>query len=42
MLKQLGIRTSKSLPRGLLDNAGVEESGLALAAEADESPEAES
>jgi len=42
MLKQLGIRTSKSLPRGLLDNAGVEESGLALAAEADESGEAES
>jgi DNA recombination protein RmuC len=45
MLKQLGIRTSKSLPRGLLDNAGVEEGGLAegeglaLAAEADEAEE---
>jgi DNA recombination protein RmuC len=41
MLKQLGIRTSKSLPRGLLDNAGVEGEGLALAAEAEESGEAE-
>ena len=36
MLKQLGIRTGKSLPRGLLDNAGVEGEGLALAAEAEE------
>lgn len=35
MLKQLGVRTSKSLPKGLLDNAGVEEP-LALAAAADE------
>jgi DNA recombination protein RmuC len=34
MLKQLGIRTGKSLPRNLLDNAGVDEPGLALAAEA--------
>ncbi len=41
MLKQLGIRTGKSLPRGLLDNAGVEGEGLALAAEAEESGEAE-
>jgi len=36
MLKQLGVRTSKQMPRGLLDNAGVEEQSLALAAEADE------
>jgi DNA recombination protein RmuC len=41
MLKQLGIRTSKSLPRGLLDNAGVEGEGLALAAEAEETADAE-
>jgi DNA recombination protein RmuC len=41
MLKQLGIRTGKSLPRGLLDNAGVEGEGLALAAEAEESADAE-
>ena len=41
MLKQLGIRTGKSLPRGLLDNAGVEGEGLALAAEAEESTDAE-
>jgi DNA recombination protein RmuC len=41
MLKQLGIRTVKSLPRNLLDTAGVEEPGLALAAEADESGETE-
>jgi DNA recombination protein RmuC len=41
MLKQLGIRTSKSLPRGLLDNAGVEDEGegLSLAAAADETEE---
>jgi DNA recombination protein RmuC len=36
MLKQLGIRTSKQIPRGLLDNAGIDEPTLALAAEADE------
>jgi DNA recombination protein RmuC len=36
MLKQLGIRTSKSLPRNLLDASAVEESELALAADADE------
>ena len=41
MLKRLGIGTSKSLPRDLLDEAEVEESGLALAAEAEESGEAE-
>jgi DNA recombination protein RmuC len=41
MLKQLGIRTVKSVPRNLLDAAGVEESSLALAAEAEESDEAE-
>jgi DNA recombination protein RmuC len=41
LLKQLGIRTNKSLPRGLLDNAGAEGEGLALAAEAEENGEAE-
>jgi DNA recombination protein RmuC len=45
MLKQLGIRTSKSLPRNLLDNAGIEDgcegAGLALAANADEPVAAE-
>ncbi len=35
MLKQLGIRTSKSLPRNLLDASAGEESELALAADAD-------
>jgi DNA recombination protein RmuC len=34
MLKQLGIRTSKSLPRNLLDASAGEESELALAADA--------
>jgi len=41
MLKQLGIRTSKQMPQGLLDNAGVEDQGLALAAEAETSSEAQ-
>jgi DNA recombination protein RmuC len=45
MLKQLGIRTSKSIPRNLLDNAGIEGggegTGLALAANADEPVAAE-
>jgi DNA recombination protein RmuC len=40
MLKKLGIRTTKSMPRNLLDRADHEESGLALAAEADDSPDA--
>jgi DNA recombination protein RmuC len=39
MLKELGIRTSKSLPRNLLDQAEGEQPGLALAAEAEESGE---
>ena len=34
MLKELGVRTPKSLPRNLLDVAGVEEPGLALTAPA--------
>jgi DNA recombination protein RmuC len=34
MLKELGVRTPKSLPRNLLDVAGVEEPGLALTAQA--------
>jgi DNA recombination protein RmuC len=37
MLKGLGVRTGKSLPRNLLDTAEVEETGLALTAEAEES-----
>ena len=37
MLKQLGIRTSKSLPRNLLDASAGEESELALAADGDAS-----
>ena len=41
MLKELGVRTGKSLPRNLLDTAEGEEPGLALAAEADEGGEAE-
>jgi hypothetical protein len=42
LLKGLGVRSGKSLPRNLLDSAGVdEEPGLALAAEAEESGEAE-
>jgi DNA recombination protein RmuC len=36
MLKQLGIRASKSLPRNLLDASAGEEPELALAADADE------
>jgi DNA recombination protein RmuC len=36
MLKGLGVRTGKQLPRNLLDSAGIEEKGLALAAEAEE------
>ncbi len=39
MLKQLGIRTNKSLPRNLLDASAGEESELALAADGDESEE---
>jgi hypothetical protein len=35
------VRTGKSLPRNLLDAAEGEEPGLALAAEAEESGEAE-
>lgn len=40
MLKQLGIRTGKSIPRNLLDSAETDESGLALAAsEAEDTPD---
>jgi len=39
MLKELGVRTSKSMPRNLLDAAGIEQPGLALAANAEESEE---
>jgi len=41
LLRGLGVRTGKSLPRNLLDVAGVDEPGLALAAAADEGVEAE-
>jgi DNA recombination protein RmuC len=41
LLKELGVRTGKSLPRNLLDAADVEEPGLALAANAEESNETE-
>jgi DNA recombination protein RmuC len=37
LLRGLGVRTGKQLPRNLLDVAGVDEPGLALAAQADES-----
>jgi DNA recombination protein RmuC len=40
-LKQLGVRSAKSLPRNLLEAAEVEEPGLALAAGADETGESE-
>ncbi len=36
MLKELGIRTSKSLPRNLLDAADRDEASLALAAQAEQ------
>jgi DNA recombination protein RmuC len=39
LLKGLGVRTGKALPRNLLDTAGVDEPGLALAAEAEDSVE---
>jgi DNA recombination protein RmuC len=41
MLRGLGVRTGKSLPRNLLDAAGVDEPGLALAAQAEESSKPE-
>jgi DNA recombination protein RmuC len=41
MLKGLGVRTGKSLPRNLLDAAEVESSGLSLVASAEENAEAE-
>lgn len=37
MLKELGVRTTKSLPRNLLDRSESGETSLALAAEADQS-----
>ena len=41
MLKGLGVRTGKSLPRNLLDTAGIEESSLALAATGEDSGDPE-
>ncbi|HET7103520.1 MAG TPA: DNA recombination protein RmuC [Terracidiphilus sp.] len=39
MLKKLGVRSSKSLPRNLLDKAGADEQSLSLAAESEDAPE---
>jgi DNA recombination protein RmuC len=36
MLKKLGLRTSKSIPKALLDRADVDQAELALAAEAED------
>ena len=41
MLRGMGVRSGKQLPRNLLDVAGVEESSLALAAQAEETGVAE-
>jgi DNA recombination protein RmuC len=41
MLKQLGIRTNKQIPRDLLDDTGDKEPGLALAAEAENSADSQ-
>lgn len=38
-LKELGIRTNKSIPRKILDRAAVDQAELALAAESDPEPE---
>ena len=38
MLKKLGLRTTKSIPKKLLDRADVDQEELALSAEAEESP----
>ncbi|MGA7241960.1 MAG: DNA recombination protein RmuC [Terracidiphilus sp.] len=40
MLKELGIRTNKSIPKHLLDRADVDQTELALAAEADPADDA--
>jgi len=37
LLKELGLRTNKSIPKSLLDRANVDQAELALAAEAEES-----
>jgi DNA recombination protein RmuC len=39
MLKKLGLRTTKSIPRKLLDRADVDQAELELAAEAEEAPQ---
>jgi len=36
MLKELGLRTNKSIPKNILDRADVDQAELALAAEAEE------
>ncbi|MGA8668612.1 MAG: DNA recombination protein RmuC [Terracidiphilus sp.] len=38
LLKKLGLRTTKSLPKALLDRADVDQAELALAAEAEDGP----
>ncbi|HEX3891457.1 MAG TPA: DNA recombination protein RmuC [Terracidiphilus sp.] len=38
LLKKLGLRTTKSIPKKLLDRADVDQEELALSAEAEESP----
>ncbi|MGB8258888.1 MAG: DNA recombination protein RmuC [Terracidiphilus sp.] len=42
MLRSLGVRATKALPRNLLDAAGVDEPALALGAETDDAAGAES
>jgi hypothetical protein len=37
MLKKLGLRTTKSIPKKLLDRADVDQEELALSAEAEDS-----
>jgi DNA recombination protein RmuC len=39
MLKKLGLRTTKSIPKALLDRADVDQTELELAAEAEETPQ---
>jgi DNA recombination protein RmuC len=38
LLKKLGLRTTKSLPKSLIDRADVDQEELALSAEVEESP----
>jgi hypothetical protein len=38
LLKKLGLRTTKSLPKNLIDRADVDQEELALSADVEESP----